>query len=111
MKVPFTFKPGEYAMVFLGDSEWGNDTMDRVAQEFFAANPTCEFVQVQEHAGWMLAYRRDGSIWNTANDMAVLRPGSRPESLAYVYRREPNQYRKVVQYPLVAERPALAIVA
>ena len=61
-----------YDLIFLADNEWGNETMWAVAQEHFAANPDCQFVEVSEHAGWWLCFRRDGSVWNTANDMAVL---------------------------------------
>jgi len=61
-----------YTMVFLGDKEWGNETMARVADEWFAENPGEEFVYVYEHAGWYLGFRRDGSVWCTANDCASL---------------------------------------
>lgn len=110
MRVPFTFLPDEYAQVCLGDDEWGNQLMQQVAEQFFADNPSCMFVQMIEHAGWALGFRRDGSIWSTANDMAVLKPGARPKQLAYLVRREPNQYQQVVQYPLI-DRPRLYAVA
>lgn len=78
----------EYALIHLADDEWGNETMWRVAKEFFDAHPECEFVEVSEHAGWYLGYRRDGSTWSTANDMAVLQqPRPYPRQLGYVVRR------------------------
>ena len=110
MRVPFTFFSDEYAQVCLGDNEWGNELMQQVAMEFFADNPSCMFVQVIEHAGWQLGWRRDGSIWTTANDMAVLKPGLYPRQLADLLRREPNQYQQVVEYPVI-QRPRLYAVA
>jgi hypothetical protein len=66
------YSPKGYAVIHLADDEWGNDVMFAIAQEFFQENPDEEFVEVYEHAGWFLGYRRDGSVWNTANDMATL---------------------------------------
>lgn len=64
-----------YEMIYLADHEWGNQLMEQIAMEHFAANPECQFVHVYEHAGWHLGFRRDRSIWTTANDMAVLTQG------------------------------------
>jgi hypothetical protein len=66
------YSPKTYASIHLADDEWGNETMFAVAEEFFREHPEEDFVEVYEHAGWFLGYRRDGSIWNTANDMATL---------------------------------------
>jgi hypothetical protein len=60
-------------VIHLNDDEWGNKTMERVSKEYFDAEPSCNFVEVYEHGGWFLCWRRDGSIWGTANDMAVLK--------------------------------------
>lgn len=57
-------------MIYLADNEWGNETMWKVAQEWFAEHPDCHFVEIHEHAGWYLGFRRDGGVWCTANDMA-----------------------------------------
>ena len=61
-----------YTIIMLAGDEWGNQTMEEVAREYFLAHPDCQFVSVHEHAGWYLGFRRDGSIWSTANDMARL---------------------------------------
>ena len=61
-----------YVIIHLADDEWGNEKMLEVAREFFQDNPDEEFVYVYEHAGWHLGYRRDGSVWTTANDLAIL---------------------------------------
>ncbi len=66
------YSPKSYAIIHLADDEWGNEIMSAVAQEYFRANPDEDFVEVYEHAGWFLGFRRDGSCWNTANDMAIL---------------------------------------
>lgn len=62
-----------YDVVHLAPAEWGNEVMRAVAEEWFAARPGCGFVLVHEHGGWALGYRRDGSIWVSANDGAVIR--------------------------------------
>lgn len=68
---PTEAKPeAKYLCVHLGDKEWGNETMARVAAEHFAADPSLTVVEVYEHGGWFLQYRRDGRIVGTANDMA-----------------------------------------
>jgi hypothetical protein len=61
-----------YKIIYLADNEYGNELMDRIAAEFFEANPNEQFVLVYEHAGWYLGYRRDGTRWATANDTARL---------------------------------------
>jgi hypothetical protein len=87
----YRYSAAGYDYIFLASNEWGNETMDRVAQEHFAAHPECEFVEVHEHAGWYLGYRRDGSIWATANDTARLqKPWPRPAGLCgKTIRRQP----------------------
>ena len=68
-----------YDIIHLASDEWGNEKMKSIAQDHFAVTPDCDFVLVYEHAGWMLGYRRDLSIWGTANDQARLeRPEPRP---------------------------------
>jgi hypothetical protein len=81
-----------YDMLYLASNEWGNVVMAQIAQEHFAAHPDCEFVEVHEHAGWYLGYRRDGTIWSTANDCARLRdPWPRPAGLSgKEIRRQPQ---------------------
>ena len=58
--------------VYLGPQEWGNELMNAVATEAFAADPSLDAVQVNEHAGWFLTFLRDGTIVDTANDRACL---------------------------------------
>ena len=62
-----------YVTIHLADDEWGNEKMRQVADGYFQQHPDCQFVHVCEHAGWHLGFRRDGSIWTTANDMADMR--------------------------------------
>lgn len=42
--------------------------MDEAARSAFEAYPDADVVEVYEHAGWFLTYRRDGTIVGTAND-------------------------------------------
>jgi len=81
-----------YDTIYLASNEWGNQVMQRIAEEHFRDNPDCEFVEVYEHAGWHLGFRRDGSIWCTANDAARLeRPWPQPTGLDGKHiRREPQ---------------------
>lgn len=65
-------KPDEYLTIHCASNEWGNETMQKIAMEYFENHPDCNFIEVYEHGGWYLGYRRDGSIWCTANDMAIL---------------------------------------
>jgi hypothetical protein len=58
--------------VYLGPKEWGNELMGQVATDAFAADPSLDVVEVNEHAGWFLTYLRDGTIIGTANDRAYL---------------------------------------
>jgi hypothetical protein len=46
--------------------------MSQIAMEAFAADPSLDAVQVNEHAGWYLTFLRDGTIVGTANDQAHL---------------------------------------
>jgi hypothetical protein len=66
------YSPKGYAVIHLADDEWGNEMMFAVAQEYFTRNPDEDFVEVYEHGGWFLGFRRDGSCWTTANDLAIL---------------------------------------
>lgn len=80
-----------YDSIWLAPDEWGNDTMDQVAREYFAAHTGVHFVLVIEHAGWHLGYRRDGSKWATANDAADLKPGPRPTAFSGTEVRRTSQ--------------------
>jgi hypothetical protein len=46
--------------------------MEHLAQHHFAQHPDCQFAEVYEHGGWFLGYRRDLTIFSTANDRAIL---------------------------------------
>ena len=73
-----------YVNIQLADDEWGTPLMEKVAEEFFAEHQDVEFVHVREHAGWALGFRRDGSIWSTANDEAALStPLPQPTNFLY----------------------------
>jgi hypothetical protein len=56
----------------LGDNDWGNDLMRKVAMEAFDHDDSLDAVQVNEHAGWYLTFLRDGTVVGTANDEACL---------------------------------------
>jgi hypothetical protein len=76
------YSPKGYAEIKMGDNEWGNELMYQIAREYFEQNPDADFVEVREHAGWFLGFRRDLSVWSTANDSARLQkpfpqPGGR----------------------------------
>ena len=62
----------EYTLIFLACNEYGNENMRAIAAEFFHLNRFQQFVYVCEHGGWFLGFRRDLSIWTTANDVAIL---------------------------------------
>ena len=67
--------------VRLGDNEWGNELMAKIAQQVFN-DPSYRdienlIVHVIEHAGWALSYLRDGTIVGSANDAAVFCEKSR----------------------------------
>lgn len=80
--------PTGYAVIHLADDEWNNETMRKVASEYFASQPECQFVEVYEHAGWYLGIRRDGSTWASANDTARLTvPRPQPQTIERVIRR------------------------
>jgi hypothetical protein len=66
--------------IHLGESDWGNDLMGLLADDYAAEHPDLRplVVSVHEHAGWHLSYLygaagiADGTICDTANDAAVL---------------------------------------
>lgn len=62
-----------YDIIRCESYQWGNELMARLAACHFEQHPESRFVLVYEHAGWHLGFRRDISIWCTANDAAVLR--------------------------------------
>ena len=99
MTVPYTFRPNDVLLIFCADNEWGNELMLKLAREAFDANPSLMFVEVYEHAGWSLGWRRDGSVWTTANDMAVLKPGTKAGQIAYSVRRQDNGDHTHTRYP------------
>ena len=79
-----------YDSIHLGHEEWGSATMRSLAKEHFAENPDCAFVEVHEHAGWYLGFRRDGSTWLSANDRAVLaKPFPQPTGFSGTEIRRP----------------------
>jgi hypothetical protein len=57
--------------IHLGTKEYGNQIMETVARETFAAYTTADKVTIYEHGGWWLSYRRDMQVVGTANDCAV----------------------------------------
>ena len=79
-----------YDYVFLADDEWDNETMQRVAQEWFAEHPDCQFVLVYEHAGWELGFRRDMTVWGSANDGARC-PGPKPSGFSGISHRRTSK--------------------
>ncbi len=56
--------------IFLADHEWGNELMRKLAQEAFAEFPDADAVEVHEHAGWWLTFRRYMQCVASANDCA-----------------------------------------
>jgi len=58
------------AYVYCKSNEWGNEIMQKKAQDVFMRYPDVEIVYVWEHAGWFLVFRRDMEIIGTANDRA-----------------------------------------
>lgn len=60
----------------MGDQEYGNELMEKVAMEAFRKDETLDAVEVREHGGWYLTYLRDGTIVGTANDQASLKPAA-----------------------------------
>ncbi len=61
-----------YDCICLAPSEYGSELMRLIASHWFTSHPACNFVEVHEHGGWYLGFRRDLSIWATANDCAAL---------------------------------------
>jgi hypothetical protein len=102
-------KANDYALIHLADDEWGNQTMECIAREFFDEHPDCNFIEVYEHAGWHLCWRRDGSIWGTANDMAKLDGGPRPTGyLSHVVRRDLGTEYEIINGRVVHHGKAVA---
>lgn len=81
--------PTTYDIVHLADNEWGNEVMQEIAEQWFREHPDTNYVEVIEHAGWRLGYRRDMSICASANDCAVLSPGSQPTEFSGFECRRP----------------------
>ena len=67
-----TLRSKEYDTIHCSSSEYGSDKMTNIAREYFLSHDNIDFVMVHEHGGWYLGYRRDGSLWATANDVARL---------------------------------------
>jgi hypothetical protein len=65
-----------HVTIHLGANEWSTPLMEEVAKQYFDAHPDVDplVVEVVEHAGWYMAWLRDGTCVDTANDMAVLSP-------------------------------------
>ena len=73
------------AVINCTEAQWGNDTMRRLAEHHFKVYQLCQFVLVQEHGGWSLGFRRDGSYWSSANDCATLDNGPQPAAYSHRY--------------------------
>jgi len=70
-----------FDIVHVAENEWDHEdgACKRAAREHFEAYADAKFVLVDEHAGWFLGYRRDLTIWCTANDRATLeQPSPKP---------------------------------
>ncbi len=69
------------------------DNMRGAAKEVFDANPDLEFlvVHVYEHGGWHLAFLRDMTIVETANDAATL--SERAQAFYNRCREEKPEYK------------------
>lgn len=61
-----------YAELHMPQGVYGGEAMQAAARAFFEAHSELQFVLVHEHGGWHLGYRRDLTIWCTANDQATL---------------------------------------
>jgi len=67
-----------YDTVRCSENQWySSGVMERLARHHFQQHPETDFVEVYEHGGWFLGYRRPNAngemtIWSTANDQAVL---------------------------------------
>jgi hypothetical protein len=62
----------DYDTIYLGTKEYGSEVMEEIAKQYFVDHANCDFVMVYEHGGWYLGYRRDLTIWCTANDAGIL---------------------------------------
>ena len=96
-------KATAYDSIQVAENEWGSGIMREIAEEWFAAHPSCNFVEVREHGGWFLGYHRSGQIISTANDMAVL-PKDRPRPTHF----SGCSYRRPVLMPDCREVNTLA---
>lgn len=76
-----------YDVLYLADREYGNELMRLLASQWFASHPACNFLEVHEHGGWYLGFRRDFSCWATANDCAALNGEFPAEFSGLSYRR------------------------
>ena len=56
--------------VYMANHEWGNELMRQLAQETFKEFPNADVVEVVEHGGWWLMFRRDMAVVGSANDCA-----------------------------------------
>lgn len=91
--------PYSYDVVRCSHRQWELAMMRALARLHFDVHPECNFVRVQEHAGWFLGWTRDGQIWSTANGHAYIDPSvPRPTNWSGV----------TVEYPELG--PALALV-
>lgn len=98
-------------VIYLADNEWNNDTMERLAKEQFAADPTLDVVTVNEHGGWFLSWNRDMVCVGTANDMARLgaeaqafrRKFDGVDIVGYERRQERFVHRYDSYYPKLAQ--------
>lgn len=84
-----------YDIVHLADNEWGTPKMVQVADAYFRDHPECQYLLVNEHAGWCLGFRRDLSTFASANDMAVMDDRPRPTGNAENIQRRPGPVRSL----------------
>jgi hypothetical protein len=91
--------------IFLADDEWGNETMQRIAEETFLAwsDPSELVLTVYEHAGWSMTFRcyPNGrvDVVSSANDMAVCSPEQRNfwEEYNHAYREKRVRYLNAIR--------------
>ncbi len=91
--------------VHLGPDEWGSESMDTVAREAVAADPTLHCVTVHEHGGWFLTFRAaDLRIVDTANDAWCM-----PGDIAQWWRQfDGSEYVESIRRPVAAESEVAA---
>ena len=64
--------PKTWDLIRCTSTQYNNVVMKALAMRHFYENPDCQFVWVWEHGGWDLGFRRDGSIFRSANEAGVI---------------------------------------